>query len=308
MLKIRTINNDNKLLNFIQVYDNNFSIKILPNLGASIQELTINNVEIIDGISLDNEGLQRYSAGYNSANLFPFANRIEDGRYTFQEKIYQLGINEKKLNNAIHGLVYDKCFIIKKCKISNNEAQLILSFESKGNLEGFPFKFIFEVEYVISASGKIRIVFSVQNTDKKAFPFAIGWHPYFKSAQLSNSELNFEAKEQYLCSDKDIPYHVKKPKFTHPFSLKDQILDDCFSLLKPSASFIDKNYKLDLEFAIKDGAYLQIFTPHLRKSIALEPMTAATNSFNNNFGLKTLSPFQSFSWPISVHIKTSKSQ
>ena len=52
--------------------------KIILNQGASLQELTLNSVELIK----DLEPL-KYQDTYASAILFPFANRIENGKYVF---------------------------------------------------------------------------------------------------------------------------------------------------------------------------------------------------------------------------------
>ena len=85
-------NNDNQLLNEVIIFDekSNFEAIIYPNLGASLQKLTIQGKELIDGISNDERGLTTYKNKFNSSFLFPFPNRIANGKYAFNNNEYQL--------------------------------------------------------------------------------------------------------------------------------------------------------------------------------------------------------------------------
>ncbi len=51
-------------------------------------------------------------------------NRISDGKYTFNNKHYQLDINEIDRHNAIHGLVYNKAFKVIENKKKPSEDTL----------------------------------------------------------------------------------------------------------------------------------------------------------------------------------------
>ena len=59
MFRLEKIDNPNsKLCHYlITSKKDNIKCKIFQNLGASIQELTFNETQIIDGISTDNSGL-----------------------------------------------------------------------------------------------------------------------------------------------------------------------------------------------------------------------------------------------------------
>ena len=94
-------------LNHLEVENskNSCCAKIYLNDGGSLQELVLNNQHIIKDLSP-----LTYKNTYASSILFPFANRIKDGTYEFDGNTYQFEINEKKLNNALHGLVYNKTF------------------------------------------------------------------------------------------------------------------------------------------------------------------------------------------------------
>jgi aldose 1-epimerase len=71
-------------------------------------------------------------------------------------------------------------------------------------------------------------------------------------------------------------------------------LDNCFLLDQHSAMQQQctlKNEKLTLIIAPdKHYPYLQIYTPPHRKSIAIENLTSAPDSFNNGIGLLIIEP------------------
>lgn len=301
MIHIEQITNNNALLNHLHIFDKNLSCKIFPNLGASLQEFIFKTIVIIDGISIDEHGISDYATTYKSSILFPFPNRIKDGIYEFNNKEYHLTINEVQLNNAIHGLVFDKAFTVNKTIAEKEHAIIELSFKSNGKLKGFPFKFRLILTYIISSKGEIILHFKVINLDDSPFPFGLGWHPYFKSNALENSQISFSSKDHYNCSKRNIPIGIEKSKLPHSFTLDQQSFDDAYSLNKAIAKFEDEDYKLNLSFENNSDPYLQIYTPVHRKSIAIEPMTCTADSFNNKHGLQILSPKKSFDWKVKFN-------
>lgn len=80
------------------------------------------------------------------------------------------------------------------------------------------------------------------------------------------------------------------------------MLDDGFSLQKAYIKYVDSKYELTIEFENKITPYLQIYTPSHRKNIAIEPMTCATDAFNNKYGLLELDAKETFKWEIMLDI------
>jgi len=124
-----------------------------------------------------------YKQNYASSVLFPFANRIRGGRYTYNGVNYQLQCNEVDKNNALHGLVFNKTFNLKASNTAIDHASILLCYEEKKPSKGFPFRFKIELTYTLNDNG-LQFSVLIENLDDKSFPFTLGWHPYF------NSELN----------------------------------------------------------------------------------------------------------------------
>ena len=259
--------------------DNSF-FEVIPNDGGRISRLVVDNCDVIK----DPEGID-YADSYSASVLFPFPNRVEDGVYNFNNVDYQLTCNQIKEHNALHGLIYNQTFEVVKQSIDNKNTQVKLLYESDGSFDGFPFKFKVELTYQLN-SNKFYCSIKVTNTDACAFPFAMGWHPYFFTSEKETSTLEFTAKNQLINNHRNIPVEAKSLNKKVTLKLNESY-DDCFELAVNEALFKTPHYNLTLTLD-KTSKYLQIYTPADAKVVAIEPMTAPANSFNNALGLKIL--------------------
>ena len=255
---------------------------------------------IIDGISNDDAGLNDYANTYKSSILFPFPNRIEDGAYEFRGTTHQLHVNEVSVNNTIHGLVYNKEFQITSMASDDNRTTIELTYTSDGLSPGFPFIFELKLIYTISANGSLNLRFEVANQGNLPFPYGMGWHPYFCTDNLNDASFSFSSKDFYACNNRSIPFNTKDSELPEEFTLEDKTFDDAFSLDNARCDFNTDRYNLSLDFKYPEGTYLQVYTPPLRKSIAIEPMTCVANSFNNQIGFSELNPGDSDTWRIDL--------
>lgn len=269
--------------------------KIQLNLGGSLQELTLNDKKVIEDLSP-----LSYSNTYASSILFPFANRIKDGVYTFDGNQYQFDTNEIGNNNALHGLVFNKTFKIKEQTATDTFASVTLIYVEKNESKGFPYTYTIYLKYTLTETG-LDLKVLVTNTDTKPFPFTLGWHPYFSSSDLFNSTLNFDSDTQLVFDKRCITTGTKTIKNEALFEIKDQKLDDCFILNNNQIQFNTPNYKLQITASSKEN-FLQIYTPPKANVIAIEPTTGVSDSFNNNMGLQILEPDNSYlvNWALKL--------
>ena len=284
-------------LNFVEIEDSNKSsyAKIQLNLGGSLQELTLLNHQLIKDLHP-----LTYNNTYASAILFPFANRIADGSYVYENKTYQLEINQKEENNALHGLVYNKTFEIINQKTTPERAEVVLRYEEFVDSEGFPYNYIIDLIYVLTKDS-LDLKVMVKNTDTKTFPFTLGWHPYFISQNLSKSAVHFKSHQKCVFDERNITQRMDKIAIDEPFLIEDKSLDDCFVLDSNEMVFKTPLYSFALKSSEKDS-FLQLYTPPHPNAIAIEPTTGISNSFNNGVGLKTLKPNNSYqiNWNLKI--------
>lgn len=270
------------------------------NQGASLQKLTIKDTTIIEDLF----PLQ-YADTYASSILFPFANRIKDGIYTFNEKQYQLNTNHNKENNALHGFVYDKTFKIISENVSGSEASIELEYEEFKMTKGFPYTYKIQLIYTLNEDG-LNLNVLVKNTDSKPFPFTIGWHPYFKSKNLYNSKVKFDCSKKVVLGDRLITTGTEDYPQNKSLQIEDKQLDDCFILNSNNIHFLTPEYDLEMTSSSKD-TFLQLYTPPKKNIIAIEPTTGISDSFNNKIGLQILEPGDTYSidWALQINIKNS---
>lgn len=287
---------EEKGLQFVELCNSDKSSKavICLNQGGRLSDLIFNDIELLADFDPSS-----YKDNYASSILFPFANRIKDGKYTFDGIDYVLECNEVDKNNALHGLVYDKNFICADSVMTSNYGSVRLQYSYDGACKGFPFKFDILLTYKM-ADQSLSLTVEVMNTGNKALPFTLGWHPYFVSKNLNESTISFESNIKFLCDKQQIISGKTTLNLEMPHQLEGVVLDDGYKLQSDIIKFSTPEYRLNLR-SNSNEKYLQLYTPKAPNVIAIEPMTGAADSFNNKIGLQTLHPHKSYtiSWNIA---------
>lgn len=298
MFTAKHIQNEDNRQNILELTNskNSALAKIYLNDGASMQVLKLNEITIIENL----EPLA-YSDVYASSILFPFANRIQDGHYHIQDKKYQLDINEPGNNNAIHGLIFNKVFTISSIQETETFVTVTLSFTETDPPTGFPFPYQIQLEYTLMAS-QLNLKISVQNLSETSFPFTLGWHPYFVSEDLNRSSLHFKSSKKMIFNERMITTGTEVIGQKYPLSLENKELDDCWRLENPKVFFKTPNYYLSID-SDEPESFLQAYTPPRKNTIAIEPTTGISDSFNNKIGLKELAPKATYSitWRLQLN-------
>ena len=295
MFHIFTIIKDGLPIISLQNSDTSTAAIICLEQGGRLQELSLLGENIIKELPDFN-----YNASYASAILFPFANRIENGKYTFRNTKFQLDCNEKGLN-ALHGLVYNKKFKIVHKIESSSYASVTIAYKELEESLGFPFKYNIHLTYTLT-NDELSLSVTIKNTDINPFPFTLGWHPYFLSHDLKNSSLSFNSAKKIKFNKNLITQKVIDEKTEKAFKIENKQLDDCFILNSNTIGFKTPNYQLEISTNQIEN-YVQLYTPENLPLIAIEPMTGVSNSFNNSIGLRVLLPNRSYSLKWNVKIK-----
>jgi aldose 1-epimerase len=292
---IRHTEDPKQRLDFVKLEGNGAYAKIHLNLGGSLQELIIDGHQLIEDLDP-----LTYDYTYASSILFPFSNRIADGMYSFKGERYQLEVNQTEENNALHGLIYDKPFKLVEQNCTEREASLVLRYEEVNQAQGFPYTYTVELKYVLTKGG-LSLRVSVKNTDAKTFPFTIGWHPYFVSRNLSTSSVHFKSKKAVLCDERKITLGLNDIDIDDKVVIANKTLDDCYVLDFNEVKFETPNHSFVLSSTEKES-FLHLYTPKRGNTIAIEPTTGISNSFNNGVGLKELEPNDEYTiiWNIAM--------
>lgn len=286
MYKINTFKeNGMRIIQLVNATKTTFA-KINLDQGARLQELKFNDVFLIK----EQENFD-YQTSYASSILFPFASRIENGKYFFHGEEYQLNCNEG--NNALHGLVYNKAFELFEPEEHHHCCFATFNYFEKDKSEGFPFTYFFSVTYTLFED-RLDVSISVQNTGEYAFPFTLGWHPYLNCDDFTNSFLSFKSGKRVAFNEHLITKEIVECKTPEFFKINDKPINDCFILSDRKVGFTTPYYKVEIT-QNSENSVLQLYTPKNIPVIATALMTGVSNSFNNKIGLQVLEPHKNYS-------------
>lgn len=263
------------------------SVVIVPKLGGTVNQISLkDHLGLREVLQVDDKHYSE-NHSYRGRLLFPFNDRIPEAFFEWFGKEYQLKSNASD-GSAIHGLIYDQEMIFVGEHADDQSASHTLSYEIKADqFEGYPFQVAIQIEYVLSEDG-FRMNFTLKNTGKDVAPMALGWHPYFKIGQTLDDHDVYMNSNSYVAVDQDLIPTGDIP------SVDDTELD---FRRGGSVSKIDLDHALtapmDQETVLKHDdrvvvikqdtsffQYVQCYIPGNRQSIAIEPVSGATDSFN----------------------------
>ncbi len=226
--------------------------------------------------------------GYGIPLLFPFPNRIRDGRFSFRGEAFTI-------DPPRHGFVRDKPWVVVGHGASDEEgAWLTSSFDAASYTEQilrqFPFPFKLEVTYRLRG-GRLEMETTARNAGDREMPVGFGIHPYFRKPDKGS--VHVPANERWELSDslptgKILPvegnYDLRDGQ-----SLRDLKLDDIFTLIESDKEGIARCVLKDryhvtetvVEFPVEQFPHVVVYTPPApRQAICIEPNSCPTDAFN----------------------------
>jgi aldose 1-epimerase len=276
------------------------------NQRATIVEVGAAVREYRDG---DREIFQAYpehdvSWAYHGAVLLPWPNRLRDGRYEFDGEHYQVALTEPSNHNALHGLAAWLPWTL----VEQAPTCVTLSCRLLPS-PGYPFQLDTVVRYELRDEGLV-VTSTSTNVGDRACPYALGFHPYVSAgpgATIDDCTLHIDATRRLLVDDRLIPAgHESVDGTAYDFRgdelLAGRVLDTGFTHVTADAAGISfvrvtgPDARTVEVWADDNFGFWQVYTgedlpPSLRRrSLAVEPMTAAANAFQTGWGLRRLEP------------------
>jgi aldose 1-epimerase len=216
--------------------------------------------------------------------MLPWANRILDGHFTFENKPYQLQIT-KDDGTARHGDVRKRAWQV----IRATEQQVVCELYSADFADfNFPFAFRAEMTFEL-AEHRFEIAVIIQNLSDSNMPCGFGHHPYFVRPSSDNAPfLQTPCDQYYVLSSTFMPDSA--PIAITPeldFRTLRRVDGDNFNHLlthldsHQATRIVYPQWQRELRLIVDESfAHMLIFTPSGEASLAVEPMTIATNGFN----------------------------
>lgn len=272
-------------------------LSLVPGHGACVLEAVYRGVNILDGYQTPEElNINRWG---KNVLLFPFPNRMKDGRYVWRDEYFFFPINDPSTHTALHGFGMAKKMKVTSLHCGEDAAQITCTYQDAGRNQAYPFLFSFSVTFDIHIDGTMQVEMSFSNDGVPPIPVGFGWHPYFKlSEKVDTVELQLPTCQLVGIDQQMIPTGKRYDydDFASQRRIGTTVLDNCFALANSGdkAEVKLKGEFGELHYWQETGPhhfnFLQVFTPPHRQSLAVEPMTCNVNAFNNQEGLIILQP------------------
>ncbi len=284
---------------------------LLPGYGGTVHQIALSsgNIPPQEILQSDRPDEIPLNPWFRGRILFPFDDRIHAGRYCFEGKEYQLPINDPDGEDALHGFLYAQPLRVALSESNQQMAMAVLEGEIVDQ-PGYPFRLHIRLVYSLDADG-FHIELHIKNTGSASAPFSVGWHPYFRPAgsDVSHTRLLILA-ERYVEMDAKLvpsgrlrPVHGSEIDFRRTKQIGSLDLDHGF---ENTDGYMECS-SADLCIRIEQSdlfSYSQVFVPPDRKSVAMEPISAATDAFNKpELGLRILAPGAEATGRISVSVR-----
>ncbi|MGN6192128.1 MAG: aldose 1-epimerase [Rhodanobacteraceae bacterium] len=256
-------------------------------------------VELADGHRNATELTAR--PGSRFAVLAPFANRVADARYRFDDVAYDLMPGATGAARACrHGYVRDADFVLGALDAGEQAASVLLVAHIPPQ-PGYPFALDLVVRYVLAVDG-LTLEATLRNVGDRAAPAFVGWHPYFRLGNdaLASWELTLPAACVIRTDGDFVPLpgeaayaplaQAPELDFRRPRAVGALELNHTYAGLQPDA---DGRMRTRLRDPVsgtgiavwQERGVLLAFTGDTlergaRRSLALEPMESLPDAFN----------------------------
>jgi aldose 1-epimerase len=269
--------------------------------------------------------------------LFPFPNRIRDGRFTWDGTAYQLPLNDPAGKNAIHGFACRHPWRVLDQGAGADGAWVTGEFLGSRDAPDlrslWPADYLLRLTYRLSAE-RLRIEAVVENPGRRPLPFGLGFHPYFRVPLLPDEGRAEECRVEAPAGEfwelhESLPTGVRRPvdaarDLRRPRPFGELQLDDVLTGLPgadagveiaplcPRGTVYQAGAKLVLsQVASPDFRELVVFTPPHREAVCLEPYTCTTDAINlQQRGLdacwRVLPPGQTWSGVVELTLRESE--
>jgi len=286
-------------------------VVLLPACGGAIASFTLDAVPVLRPMSADAIANPRVR-DTASFPLVPYSNRIRNARLSCGGREHALARNFGDHPHAIHGVGWQREWRVADA--APRRAVLTLSHDARGDSRNaWPWPFVATQTFDLAGNDReaaLTLSLSIANDGDEAFPFGLGWHPYFP--RDASTSLEFDAAGVWMNDATEIPVEriaaVDRWSFATPRAFGCATIDNVFIGWKGTAMLASHALRTTVT---ADAACdrLVVFAPAGRDFVAVEPVTHETDAFNRfaagavDTGTRMLRPGASFSCTMRLAVR-----
>ena len=257
-------------------------LALRPDLGGAIAGLWRGDVPVL--VSAEPAAL---AAAWPSGGfvLAPYSNRLGYRRFRWQGQDHCTAANTAISPHSMHGVVWAHSFEVLHA--SRTEAELHYTHAADAD---WPFAFSLRQRLVLTPEA-LHLHLSLTNTDARAQPMGLGWHPYFP--KRARSRLHIELTDRW---ESDAATELPTRKVAQPGIDADVAhlsFDHCFEGWRGAARIRDEKLSIKLSASLP---YLVVYTPPTQPFFCVEPVSHVNNALHmaepTAHGVRNLAPGQ----------------
>ena len=262
--------------------------------GGGLRRLVVGEWDVLDGYPSGT-----VPEGWRGAVLIPWANRVRQGRWTWEDRHLQLDVSSTDQPHALHGLVAWQPWSVLEAAADSVSVATVLEPHP-----GYPFRLAAAVDYVL-APDRLTTTVRVRNPGPRAAPVAAGMHPYLhvgagEDGGIGDADLRVGARTA-LGTEGGLPTGERTPFVGEVGRIGDRALDTPLTdLVRDDDGWARVRLRGpagELVLAVDEQwPWLQVYTGDQfpdgqhRRSLAVEPMTSPPNALADGLDLVVLEP------------------
>ncbi len=280
-------------------------VDVAPEVGGAIAAFTLHGMDVLRPTSATELAVGNVRA-CGCFPLVPYSNRIARAMLHADGREYALARNFGDHPHSIHGVGWQRPW--RASSRSGDAVTLGLEHVPLGDAAcAWPFAFRATQAFALAADASaamLTVSLAIENTGAQAFPFGLGWHPYFP--KTADTRLAFAAVNVWENDATQLPLRQAPvpagwrcdPARTLGALALDHVFsgwNGCASIAWPERGLA---VTLDADRALN---HLVVFVPSERDFLAVEPVTHMTDAFNRHAvgqaatGTRILGPGEAFS-------------
>ena len=285
-------------------------VVIAPATGGALASFALGDADILRSTPAGSANVRAHAC----YPLVPYSNRIADARLEFEGKTYPLARNFGDHPHSIHGVGWQRQWAV--AAHDPTSARLELEHAATGsdaNAWPWPFRATQSFALRADATGAtLTLRLTLANTGDAAFPFGLGWHPFFVRSKATR--LGFRAQGVWMTGATQVPTTLAPALPGGPFEpARDPgpaLIDNVFTGWDGAAMLDDADRRIAVALAADRAvSFLVVYAPERAAFVALEPVTHMTDAFNRaargerHTGMRTLRPGRAFSCTMEIGVR-----
>jgi aldose 1-epimerase len=285
-------------------------VVIAPATGGALASFALGDADILRPTPAGSANVRAHAC----YPLVPYSNRIADARLEFEGKTYSLARNFGEHPHSIHGVGWQRPWAVAAHDATS--ARLELEHTATGSdASAWPWPFRATQSFALRADATgatLTLRLTLANTGDAAFPFGLGWHPFFVRSKATR--LGFRAQDVWMTNATQLPTKLAPALPGGPFEpARDPgpaLIDNVFTGWDGAATLDDADRRIAVALgADRAASFLIVYTPERAAFVALEPVTHMTDAFNRaahgeqGTGTRTLRPGRAFSCTMEIGVR-----